>query len=98
MTDSEKQVHLNNRRRRMEAILANIQGFKVCETCRSISKKEVGLCCICHAYRWEESPDYIKEIAEIIGSTPFPLTAGTVPRLDTGGHSFKIPFAAEKRL
>ena len=71
---------LADRKRRKEVILANMEEYKVCETCRSISKREAALCWVCHAYRWEESFEFIRETAEIMSSTPFPFTCGTVPR------------------
>ena len=71
------------RRRQAHAALAKLHLYKVCDQCRSISFKTCGLCPICHGYRWDESRETLIETANIIGTTPFPLTAGTVPRFST---------------
>jgi hypothetical protein len=68
------------RRRPADAALAKLRLYKVCDQCRSISFRTCGLCPICHGYRWDESREGLIETAKIIGTTPFPLTAGTVPK------------------
>ena len=55
--------------------------FKVCNHCRSVSFKEVGLCPFCAAYSFNESPDEVIETAKFIGTSAFPYNAGVVPRL-----------------
>lgn len=85
MTEAEQQRHLAIRTARSAGILSDIANHKVCEVCRSISKLSAAVCPICHAYQWDCNPDSVRETAGIIGSTPFPITAGTVPRLKAVG-------------
>lgn len=65
----------------MAGILSDIANHKVCDVCRSISKLSAAVCPICHAYQWILDPAYVAETANLIGATPFPITAGTVPRI-----------------
>jgi hypothetical protein len=71
---------LEHRRQQADAVLAEPHLYKVCDQCRSISFRTCGLCPICHGYRWDESREALIETAKTIGTTPFPLTAGTVPK------------------
>ncbi len=82
MTEDVRQYHLAIRRAKMEAFIANPESYKVCCLCRSISLECGGLCPVCGAYRFTSDRETVIETAKIIGSNPFPLTAGVVPRID----------------
>jgi hypothetical protein len=88
MTPKAKQQCQDHRRHQADYILAEPHLYKVCDQCRSISYITYGLCPICHCYRWDSSPEFVITTANIIGSTPFPLTAGTVPRFSDEGLKY----------
>ena len=76
----EQARHLAARQRRASQIIVEVDRFKVCDQCRSISYKHVQTCSVCGAYRFEEDPNTVKTTAREMSSHPFPVTAGTVPR------------------
>lgn len=81
MTGDKQLEHLAFRQELAHIHISYPAYFKVCNQCRSISFKEVGLCKICGSYSFNESPEEVTETAKLMGSTPFPVTAGVVPRL-----------------
>jgi hypothetical protein len=81
VTDEEIAKHLALRRERANEILAEVDQFKVCDQCRSISYKRAQTCSVCGAYRFEERPEIVSKFAQEMGAHPFPRTSGTVPRL-----------------
>ncbi len=81
MTKIEQNKHLAVRQKRAEQIMVEVERFKVCDQCRSISYKHVQTCSICGAYRFREDPDEVAATAKEMGANPFPVTAGTVPRI-----------------
>lgn len=81
MTDAQKQIHFEVRTRHVERILSSPFSYKVCDQCKSISLTTARLCPICHAYRWDSSAETVIETAKHIGKSPFPYSAGVVPRL-----------------
>lgn len=80
--------HLEQRRQQSERIRSAPEEFKVCYRCASIAYKHSALCPICGCYRWLESTDAVRLVAEFSGRFPFPFSAGTVPRLG-GGERLK---------
>ena len=80
MNETDQNVHLNHRRNQAAAIKAEPHLYKVCDQCRSISYRTCNLCPVCHGYRWVLDEQWLLDTANIVGSTPFPLTAGVVPR------------------
>ncbi len=81
MTAREQARHLAVRQKRAEQIIVEIDRFKVCDQCQSISYKHVASCSVCGAYRFNEEPDTVRDTAKRMGSNPFPVTSGTVPRI-----------------
>jgi hypothetical protein len=81
VTEKEQSKHLAVRQKRAEQIILELEQFKVCEQCNSISYKSASSCSVCGAYRFEEDPLQVREIARLMGANPFPITSGTVPRL-----------------
>ena len=76
------------RRKQAKTILAEPHLFKACYYCFSISKIACGLCPLCHGYRWDSTLETLIGVANTIASTPFPLTAGTVPRFADQGLNY----------
>ncbi len=81
MNTIEQNKHLAARQKRAEQIIVEVDRFKVCDQCRSISYKHVSTCSVCGAYRFTEEAETVRATAKEMGSNPFPVTAGTVPRL-----------------
>ncbi len=81
MTQIEQSKHLEARQKRAEQIIVEVDRFKVCDQCRSISYKHVATCSVCGAYRFSEEPDAVAATAREMGANPFPVTSGTVPRI-----------------
>jgi len=73
--------HLKFRRSKRDLFVARPYEYKVCDQCRSIAFAKARVCAVCHAYRWNESVNFVVRVARQIGENPFPLTAGVVPRL-----------------
>jgi hypothetical protein len=83
VTQAETFKHLAARQKRAEQIIVEVQRFKVCDQCRSISFKHVATCSVCGAYRFEEDPKIVSVTAREMGANPFPITSGIVPRMET---------------
>ena len=81
MTENALKIHTEFRRLKVESFLAEPAKFKVCDQCGSIVPVTSGLCPFCHCYRFDETAEGVIATAALIGVHPFPLTAGTVPRL-----------------
>jgi hypothetical protein len=81
VTRREQERHLAVRQKRAEQIVGEVERFKVCDQCRSISYKHVQTCSICGAYRFIDEPEQVRAIAREMGANPFPITSGTVPRI-----------------
>jgi recombinational DNA repair protein RecR len=81
MTEVQKQIHFDLRKSHVQRILEAPETYMVCTQCQSISKRTARLCPICAAYRWDHSLERIVETAKHIGRSPFPYSAGVVPRL-----------------
>jgi hypothetical protein len=80
VTRTEQKKHLAARQKRAEEIILEVERFKVCDQCRSISYRRVQTCSVCGAYRFNEEPEFVRETAREMGAHPFPVTSGTVPR------------------
>jgi hypothetical protein len=83
VTQAEQIKHLAARQKRAEQIIVEADRFKVCDQCRSISFKQASTCSVCGAYRFLEDPTVVSGTAREMGSNPFPITAGTVPRFES---------------
>jgi uncharacterized paraquat-inducible protein A len=81
VTDLEQAKHLAIRQKRAEQIIYELDQFKVCDQCRSISYKQASTCPVCGAYRFSEDREFVQETAKEMGRNPFPITSGTVPRI-----------------
>ena len=81
MTPEALKRHAAHRRQRQAEICAEASLHKVCEQCLSISRITARHCFLCGAYSWLTSVEDVIRTAEVFGSSPFPFTAGTVPRL-----------------
>ena len=75
------QQHLLRRRKLAESFIAYPHLFKACDCCQSMSAVMERICRLCGAYRWRTVAAEVVAIAEVIGNSPFPFTAGVVPRL-----------------
>jgi hypothetical protein len=83
MTETAFLQHLARRRAKATRFATNPERYKVCAQCWSIAPLREGVCRICGTYRWDKSLERVREVAEMIGRSPFPVTAGTVPRLES---------------
>ena len=81
VTQLEQNRHLAVRRQRAEQIIVEVERFKVCDQCRSISFRHVAACSVCGAYRFIEEPEAVRQTATEMGANPFPVTSGIVPRI-----------------
>ena len=77
-----QQQYLVRRQKLAERFLTTPREFKVCDCCQSIWKVTATGCHLCGSYRWRTSEAEVVAIAKIICATPFPFTAGVVPRLN----------------
>ena len=80
MTDGEIVRHATIRRRGIQQIIAEPHLYKACDQCRSILFKRAKICCICGAHRFNEGP-VVLATAKEMQLSPFPMTAGIVPRI-----------------
>jgi hypothetical protein len=83
MTDAALQQHQARRTSQSARFRDKPELWKVCDACLSIVLREAHICRYCGAYRWDESPARIRKIACLMQKNPFPVNAGTVPRLAT---------------
>jgi hypothetical protein len=81
MKPTELAIHLERRKVQAAKIVAEPHKFKVCDQCSSIAFKQAGICPVCHAYLFDESPARVEGIAKYNTNFAFPQTAGVVPRL-----------------
>ena len=81
MDEAALQEHAAYRKARADRYIANPDGYKVCCQCLSISPASAGTCPFCGAWRFDSSRDCVEAVAFVIGTNPFPVNAGTVPRL-----------------
>ncbi len=65
-----KPSHLPERAARAERIIANPEGFKICEGCESIVAERVTTCPNCHGYRFDEDPVHVVEQARALAVRP----------------------------
>ena len=83
MTDHALQEHEDLRREKAMCYINSPNYYQVCDACFSITASSVGICPYCGGYRWDRSPARVVAVARLIGGNPFPLGAGTVPRLQS---------------
>ena len=57
-----------DRKRRGQKIVANPEGYKICEGCGNILRRNVVICSSCHSYRF--SFDGIAALALLLASRP----------------------------
>lgn len=81
MIDAVYLQHLGLRRSKAATFIASPADFKVCDQCNSIAAVHSAVCGLCGAYRFDDSPERVVEVARLMMETAFPFTAGTVPRL-----------------
>jgi hypothetical protein len=80
MSAAEIAEHQASRREKAARFRASPELYKICDTCWSVALNSEPVCRICGAYRWDTDTQRIRQVAEMIADSPFPLTAGTVPR------------------
>jgi hypothetical protein len=80
MTQEALELHWTFRRARAIGILAEPHDHKVCDQCRSVSRKSARICPICGTYRFHSSKRIVVKVAKLIRASPFPYSAGVVPR------------------
>src|SRR5262249_5675971 len=74
--------HFAFRRANAEKICAEPAHYKLCSQCLSISFKHSATCPVCRAYRFIDAPTAVEVVAKVTTRFAFPVTAGTVPRID----------------
>ncbi|MEI6560949.1 MAG: hypothetical protein WCO68_02575 [Verrucomicrobiota bacterium] len=67
MTTPEE-IHLKERARKAEKIIAKPAEFKVCEGCESIVTLRAATCPNCHGYRFDEAPASVVKQARLLAS------------------------------
>ena len=81
MTEADIQQHLAGRRACVARYLEHPERYQVCGNCRSVSPVGYGHCPFCGHYRFDYSVSRVISTALSIGSRPFSIYAGVVPRL-----------------
>lgn len=56
---TEQNSNLSDRAKKAEKIIANPQGYKVCEGCDSIVTERVATCPNCNGYRFDDSSEAV---------------------------------------
>ena len=97
MTPEALARHAEARRTAFAHISAVPERFKVCTQCHSTSYRHAAVCFICGAYRFDEQVDHIAVTAIVAGRSPFPFSAGTVPRLQQDSQSPVQPWNRNTR-
>ena len=64
----------------LHQFLENPDNYKVCKQCNSIVFVRSRVCQLCGCYRFDYTRAGVECISRIIGNSPFPFTAGVVPR------------------
>lgn len=59
-----------SKRQRLAAIKRNPKIWQVCEGCEALVRWDLGICPICHAYRFDTSADRVKAAATALGKRP----------------------------
>jgi hypothetical protein len=80
VTEEALQYNLAERQRRMRMFQQKPENYKICEQCNSVVWIKSKVCQVCACYRFDETREGVLRIAAILGTNPFPLTAGVVPR------------------
>lgn len=81
MTDKVRDIHWAVRRHNTDCIIEAAELYKVCDQCRSIFSRKAGICTVCGTYRFDETPERVRETAQLGASVPFPFTEAVVPRI-----------------
>ena len=81
MNPSEVARYWAERNRKLDEIVADAGKYKVCDQCRSIAFKRARICGVCGTYRFDETPEYLRETAREARKSPIPFTAGVAPRI-----------------
>jgi hypothetical protein len=92
MTSEALERHWEARRSGVRAIVADLEGFKECDQCRSLTPKRRPICPFCGCYRFGEDPAVVRATLAEMGQRPYPASAGVVPRLpvETGGGAPRL--------
>lgn len=70
-----------NRQKALTEMLSKAGECKACDQCRSVFSKDIGICRFCGAYRFNERPAVVRATLKIMLKSPFPVSAGVVPRV-----------------
>ena len=61
MTQEDLDRHIRARQSRIAHVLKKPDQYKVCDQCRGVVPKTMGICPFCATYRFNEEIDYLKE-------------------------------------
>ncbi len=79
MNKKQEEEFRQQRVRQAKAIKAESHLYKVCLVCTSVSRKNISICSVCHAYQWDESPAAVEAAVEAAAKYVFPFTLGYAP-------------------
>ena len=79
MNKVQEEEFRQQRVRQAETIKAESHFYKVCQVCTSVGRKNISICSVCHAYRWDESPAAVEAADEGAARFVFPATLGYAP-------------------
>lgn len=80
MTDEALQSFWRERIEGLQRLQAKVADYKECEQCRAVSHTSVGICSVCHGYRFKESREELELTLFEMSCHALPLTQPVVPR------------------
>jgi len=82
MNLEQQEEFRQERARQAELIKSDLAEYHVCGVCSSVSRRQVAVCWVCHAYQWDESPAAITTAVNEAATSVFPFTLGYAPTYD----------------
>lgn len=80
MTDAQLQAFWRERIELVQQLWQRVADHKECEQCRAISRKRVGICPVCHGYRFKEGEKELGFTFMEMSCYALPVTNPLLPR------------------